>query len=98
MEEASPAAARSPETDVKPIPLAEMRDDASKVALNPTTSALSETSVAECSNGLIIPNFASLGPRAPVDIGGTVNGSCGAVGLSRSEFSAIAAKVANEGL
>lgn len=106
MEEASPAAARSPETDVKPIPLAEMRDEASKVALNPTTSALSETSVAECSNGLIIPNFASLGPRAPVDIGGssqsmpniTVNGSCGAVGLSRSEFSAIAAKVANEGL
>jgi hypothetical protein len=106
IEAASPAAAGSPEAARQPSSLPTMRDEASKVALSPTTSALHETSVKECSNGLIIPNFASLGPRAPVDIGGSVQsmssiavkGSCGAGGLSSSEFSAIAAKVASEDL
>ena len=99
IEAASPVAAGSPETAKQPSPLPTSRDAASKIALNPNTSALSETSATECSNGLIIPNFASIGPRAPVDIGGgAVNGSCGSGGLSSSAFSAIATKVANEGL
>jgi hypothetical protein len=39
-----------------------------------------------------------MGPRTPMDIGVGGGSCCGSGGLTSSEFSAIAAKVANEGM